>query len=580
MNGPVPINWLFVTFGFLGGIGILLYGIQVMGDGLQKILGRQLRILLESITQRPLLGVLAGILITILFQSSTATTVILVGLTNAAVITLRQSMPVILGADIGTTVTAQLIALKFTDLSLLIVGLGAPIAFFAKKDHHQRIGQTLVGFGLLFLGLKIIGDTLKPLQSSPAFTQVLLLVSRTPLLAVAVSAAVTFLIHSSAAVMGIIMVLAGYGLIDLKAAIYLLLGSNVGTSFTALLASIGSRREAQRVALAHFLSKLGGTALFFPIVPWFAAFLKALTPAVTFQVANAHTFFNVTLTAVFLPFSQWGSQLITWLLPDKKIPEQEPKYLRDEVISMPSVAIGLAHKETIRISAGTLRTVWYIKRALETGKTDYLDRIGFQEKVMVALCRAAVDYLTRVLRHPLNQDEQGYAMGLIKVLDGLEKINDMTERDIKYRIESRLNLGIAFSPQAKEELLFLIEAILRGMRMTHKALVQNNSCLAEDAVTCHPRNVALILEFRQNHIHRLTGGGNENEESSNLYLELLNSFQQVSEIIRNIDLIIFDELSKGIRCLEQASSEASSPSEEGEEEKNGEEKPMAAAAGS
>ena len=206
-------NWLFVFFGFLGGIGILLYGIQVMGDGLQKILGRQLRTLLESITKKPVLGVLAGILITILFQSSTATTVILVGLTNAAVITLRQSMPVILGADIGTTVTAQLIALKFTELSLLIVGLGAPIAFFAKKDRHHRIGQALTGFGLLFLGLKIIGDSLKPLQDSPAFTEVLLFVSRSPLLAIAASAAVTFLIHSSAAVVGIIMVLAGYGLI-------------------------------------------------------------------------------------------------------------------------------------------------------------------------------------------------------------------------------------------------------------------------------------------------------------------------------------------------------------------------------
>ncbi|MBA4395173.1 MAG: Na/Pi cotransporter, partial [Desulfobacca sp.] len=314
-------NWLTLLFGFLGGIGILLYGIQVMGDGLQKILGRQLRTLLESITKKPVLGVLAGVLITILFQSSTATTVILVGLTNAAVITLRQSMPVILGADIGTTVTAQLIALKFTEVSLLIVGLGAPIVFFTKKDRHRRIGQALIGFGFLFLGLKIIGDCLKPLQDSPTFTQVLLTVSRYPLLAVAVSAVVTFLIHSSAAVMGIIMVLAGYGLITLNAAIYLLLGSNVGTSFTALLASIGSRREAQRVALAHLFSKLGGTILFFPFVPWFSLFLASLTSSVNFQVANGHLFFNVGMAVLFLPFYNLGSRFIEWSLPEKKQPE-------------------------------------------------------------------------------------------------------------------------------------------------------------------------------------------------------------------------------------------------------------------
>ena len=261
----MPIPWITILFGLFGGIGILLYGIQVMGDGLQKILGKQLRHLLESVTRKPLLGVLAGIILTILFQSSTATSVILVGLSNAAVITLRQSMPVILGADIGTSVTAQLIALKFTELSLLIVGIGAPIVFFAKQERHRRIGQAVMGFGLLFLGLKIVGDSLQPLQKVPEFTRFLLLASQYPLAAVVVSSIITFLIHSSAAVLGIIMVLSGYHLIDLPGAIYLLLGCNVGTSFTALLSSIGSRREAQRVALAHFFSKLGGTVLFFPL---------------------------------------------------------------------------------------------------------------------------------------------------------------------------------------------------------------------------------------------------------------------------------------------------------------------------
>jgi phosphate:Na+ symporter len=309
-----------MLLGLFGGIGVLLYGIQVMGDGLQKILGKQLRRLLESVTQRPLLGVLAGVLVTILFQSSTATTVILVGLANAAVITLRQSMPVILGADIGTVVTAQLIALKFTELSLLIVGVGAPVVFFAKQDRYRRIGQAAMGFGLLFLGLKIVGDSLQPLQKVPEFTRLLLAVSEHPLLAIGAASVITFLIHSSAAVLGIIMALAGYGLIDLHGAVYLILGCNLGTSFTALLSSIGSRREAQRVALAHFFSKLGGTILFSLLVPWFAALLAWMTSKPAFQVANAHTVFNVGLAALFLPFSRWGSRFLEWLIPDKKIP--------------------------------------------------------------------------------------------------------------------------------------------------------------------------------------------------------------------------------------------------------------------
>ena len=500
----MSIPWITILFGLFGGIGVLLYGIQVMGDGLQKILGKQLRSLLESVTRKPLLGVLAGVVLTILFQSSTATTVILVGLSNAAVITLRQSMPVILGADIGTSVTAQLIALKFTELSLLIVGIGAPIVFFAKQERLRRIGQAVMGFGLLFLGLKIIGDSLQPLQKVPEFTRFLLLASQYPLAALVVSSIITFLIHSSAAVLGIIMVLSGYHLIDLPGAIYLLLGCNVGTSFTALLSSIGSRREAQRVALAHFFSKLGGTVLFFPLVSWYASFLASLTSSHSFQVSNAHTFFNIGLAVIFLPFSRWGSQFLEWLLPDKRIPELEPKFLREEVVNLPAVAIGLAHKETVRLSAGTLRMLWYTERIFTQGKRRFLDRIAHQEKVMDILFKAAVEYLTRVLRQPLSSEEHQYAIGLIHVLDNLEKISDIIERDIKYRMETKLAERASFSVQGQNELANTIHRVIDQLRQTHKGLVQNDFDLAEGAVTVYPRITAMIREYRQNHIHRLT----------------------------------------------------------------------------
>ncbi|MBA4395130.1 MAG: hypothetical protein C0407_16390, partial [Desulfobacca sp.] len=308
--------------------------------------------------------------------------------------------------------------------------------------------------------------------------------------------------------------------------------------------------EAQRVALAHFYSKLGGSILLFPFVPWFSLFLASLTASVNFQVANAHLFFNLGMAAIFLPFYNLGSRFIEWSLPEKKQPELEPKFLREEMITIPSVAIGLAQKETIRISAGTLRMIWYIRRSLETNNPDFLERISHKEWVMDALCKTAVNYLTRVLRQPLNQQEHCYAMSLIRILDSLEKINDIVERDIKYRIENKLSQGIHFSQLGKEELMTLLEVLTREMRMTHKALVQNNALLAEEAITQHPRIVALTLEFRQNHIHRLTEGIKESEESSNVHLELLNSFQQLSEIIRTINLIIFDELPRELRRVE------------------------------
>jgi len=545
----VLTSWLFMAFGFLGGVGIMLYGMQVMGDGLQKMLGRQLRQMLESVTKRPLYGLLAGIVVTVLFQSSTATTVILVGLTSAAVITLKQCMPVILGAGIGTTVTPQLIALKVTELSLLIVGVGAPIVFFAKRDRHRRIGQAITGFGLMFLGLKIIGDAMQPLQDVPAFMEIILAVSGNPVLAVITGTLITILVNSSAAVLGIVMVLATEGMIDLPGAIYLLLGANVGTSSTALLASIGARREAQRVAMAQFLAKMGGAALLFPFVPWYASFLADLTPSVAFQAANAHTFFNVGLAAVFLPLSNFGCKVLEWMLPDKKIPELEPKYLREEVISAPSVAIGLARKETVRLSAETLRVVRDAERALLENNAELLERITHKEKVMDTLCKAAVSYLTRVLRQPLSRDEMEYAMGLIQVLDGLEKITDIVERNIKYLIKNKMAEGVEFSARGRDELAQVIRQVTDQMRVTHKALVQDDYCLAEQAVTGQPRITALVRELRQAHVHRLTEGIKETEATSNLHLEFLTSYQHISELIRDIAFTILEQLAKSKCCL-------------------------------
>jgi phosphate:Na+ symporter len=450
------------------------------------------------------------------------------------------------------------------------VGLGSPIVFFAKQDRHRRFGQAIMGFGLLFLGLKIVGDSLHPLQQVPEFTRALLLASQYPILAIGASSIITFLIHSSAAVLGIIMMLASFRLIDLPGAIYLILGCNLGTSFTALLSSIGSRREAQRVALAHFFSKLGGTVLFFLLVPGYASFLSSLTSNPTFQVANAHTFYNIGLAVVFLPFSNWGSRILEWLVPDKKNPELEPKYLREEVIELPAVAIGLAHRETVRLSAGALRMIWYTERTITQGKTHFLERIAHRERVMDVLFKAAVDYLTKVLRQPLSTEEHQYALGLIHVLENLEKISDIIERDIKYRIETKLADRSKFSPQGKTELVNTIHRVIDQLRLTHKGLVQNDYFLAEEAVTVQPRITAMIREYRQNHIHRLTEGIKESEETSNLHLELLNSYQQISETARDIAFAIMEELARCKGCMlpakkkgDPVSASSSKPSAEG-----------------
>ncbi len=244
--------------------------------------------------------------------------------------------------------------------------------------------------------------------------------------------------------------------------------------------------------------------------------------------------------------------MLEWLVPDKKNPELEPKYLREEVINIPAVAIGLAHRETVRLSAGALRMIWYTERTITQGKTHFLERIAHGERVMDVLVKAAVDYLTKILRQPLSTEEHEYAIGLIHVLDNLEKISDIIERDIKYRIETKLANRAKFSSQGETELVNTIHRVIDQLRQTHKGLVQNDFYLAEEAVTAQPRIAALIREYRQNHIHRLTEGNKESEETSNLHLELLNSYQQISETARDISFAIMEELARGKSCLEPA----------------------------
>ncbi|MBO8128132.1 MAG: Na/Pi cotransporter family protein [Peptococcaceae bacterium] len=523
-------------------MGLLLYGMQVMSEGLQKIAGHQLRRILSSLTQNRFIGLVVGALVTMLFQSSTATTVILVGLTSAGVIALKQCLPVILGADIGTTVTAQLIALKVTKIALPIVGVGATIIFFSKRDRYRRIGQAITGFGLLFLGLKIMADAMHPLRDAPIFKDMLLAMSDNVLLAVVTAAIFTFLIHSSAASIGIIMLLAMQELITLESAIYLILGANVGTSFTAILSSLGSRREAQRVAMAHFLAKLGGTCLFLPFVGPYAKLLQAVASSPIFQVANAHTFFNVGIAIIFLPFTNFGVWVLEKILPDKVQAEFEPKYLDESLISTPSIAIGLAYKEIIHLSAEILRMTKDVDRVFRRKDMNILEDVLHKEQVIDALFAQTNSYLTRILRQPLDRGEFRKSMGLVHVLHDLEHIGDIIDNSIAGLAQTKIQQGYEFSPQGWQELNNFHHRLYELMRNAHKALVRNDYCLAEKVITEQPKIARLERELRQTHIHRLTEGIKETEDTSGIHLELLNSYLRISEHVRSIALVIAEEL--------------------------------------
>jgi len=523
-----------IILAVIGGMGLLLYGMHIMSEGLQKIAGHRLRNALSSLTQNKVVSLIVGALVTMLFQSSTATTVILVGLTSASIITLKQTLGIILGADIGTTVTAQLIALKVTEISLPIVGIGATIIFFTKRDKYKRIGQALLGFGLLFLGLKIMAEGMYPLRESQFFKDILLQMSDNPLLAIVVAAIFTFLIHSSAATIGIIMLLAIQGILPLMSAIYLMYGANIGTSFTAVLSSLGSSREAQRVATAHVIFKAAGVLVFLPLTIPFANLIKSVATDPGFQVANAHTLFNIVIALAFLPFTSYFAAFLEKIVPEKKERKAEPQYLDYSLIDTPSIALGLALKEVVFISDNTVRMIRDAKTTFDKYDSNLIESILKMENMIDHHTVETRQYLIQVLRHPLSRKEFNKCLRLINTVNELETIGDIIEKNVLYLAESKKINNSEFSEAGKRELDLLHRKLYELANVVNNVILTNDTAMTHTALSLYEEITDLEFRSRIAHIQRLSRGISESENTSTIHLDLINAYLKISQHLAHI----------------------------------------------
>lgn len=539
------MTWQTALLNMIGGMGLLLYGMYVLSEGLQKIAGKRLREALSSLTNNRLIGMALGSFVTILFQSSTATTVILVSLTSASIISLRQTLAVILGADIGTTVTAQLIALKVTEISLPVVGIGATIIFFSKRHKHKRIGQVLIGFGLLFLGLKIMSDTMHPLRDDPMFAKLLLQMSDSPLLAMIIAAIFTFLVHSSAATIGIIMLLSMQHMITLEPAIYMLFGANVGTAFTAVLSSLGSSRESQRVATAHLLFKAVGVILFLPFVGHLGELMMKITSSPGFQVANVHAFFNIAIAALFVPFVSQFARLLEIVVPDKEQSDAgiTPKYLDESLFSSPEVAIAMASKEIMHISDHVTDMTKQVYPLFKSYDTDLAEQLRQKENYIDILSNATNKYLTHLLRQQLTRDEFNKTMGLVHIVRDFEYIGDVIEKNILYKAESKYMNNLDFSTEGHKDIYTMHNKIVELVHVVNSAFATNSCVMAEKANTIQEDIIDLEFRLRMSHIARMQKGARETENTSFIHMDVINAYLRISEHLRNIALALTDEVS-------------------------------------
>jgi phosphate:Na+ symporter len=532
-----------IYLNLFGGVLLLLYGIKLVNDGLQNAAGPRIRFLLRSLTSNRLTAVGAGAFITGLIQSSSATSVMLVGFVSAGLMSFRQTLAVILGADIGATLTVQLIAFHVADYAVLLIGLGLCIILFAKRHHLKTIGNGLLGFGFVFMAIRIMSEALAPLQESALFKDVLVALVGAPFTGILLAAAFTALIHSSAATIGIALALAVHGLVPLDGAIHIVLGANIGTCSTALMASMRAPAEARRVAWAHVIFKVIGVLLMLPFLPLFERLVAATGTELARQIANAHTLFNVIMAVCFLPFLGLFSKLLVKLVPES--PEEKkfgPKYLDDHVLGTPSLALGQATRETLRESDIVREMLIDSIKVFQVDDPGLITAIRDKDNLVDMLDRQIRLYLTRLSSSTLTEIHSRRAVGLLEASRDLESVGDIIDRNIMPLATKRITKGLMFSEEGMNEIIGYHKKLVENFDMSLSAFTGNDRDLGRRVLRNKEELEELERELVQAHLERLRKGLRESMETSHIHLDTIGNYARINSLITHIIYPIFEDV--------------------------------------
>lgn len=523
-----------LSFGLIGGLGLFLYGMQLMADGLQKMAGDRLRKLIEILTSTPLTGMLVGAVVTMLIQSSSATSVMVVGFVNAGLMTLRQAISVIMGAAIGTTITAFMVSLRLSDLALPAIGIGFLLTIISKRKRTRFLGQAMLGFGVLFLGLNIMGDAMKPLGTNPFFTSLVLNFSKQPLLGVLAGTLFTAVVQSSSATSSLVVALAAGGLLDLSASFSIILGANIGTTVTALLASTTMQLMAKRAAVAQLIFKTMGVLLFLVLFHPFLALVAHTAPTAARQAANANIIFNVTASVLMLPFISTLVRLVERLLPGADPTEQlgGALYLDNNLLNTPSVALGQATRELVRMGNLTTQMLHEAITAFSSSNSAHLGDIEKMEDTIDQLEHDIVDYLVQLSQKSLSHEQSERLNSLLHVSSDLERIGDHAQNiaDLAdYRIEHRLPL----SEEAELELADMSTKVFNLVNDAVGILTSDDVADAQRVIADEDGIDFLEKSLRRQHIKRLNSGICF-PASGILYLDLISNLERIADHANNI----------------------------------------------
>lgn len=529
--------------GLLGGVALLLYGIQLVGDGLQRAAGGRMRQILSALTGNRLVGVGAGIFITLVLQSSGATVGMLVRFAGAGVMQALEAMGFILGADIGTTLVVQLIAFKISNYALLLIGVGFFVTFVGQRKIYKYLGQAVLGFGFIFYAIHLMSGAMTPLRESPLFQASLLAMGDQPLLGILVSTVFTALVASSAATLGIAITLAHAGLLPLPAAIPIIFGANIGTCSTSLASSVGGNAEAKRVALAHILFKVVGVLIFLPFVQPFARLVEMTAETGARQIANAHTLFNVGIAVLFLPFTPWGASLMKKLVPEGRQAEGrfQPRYLDERFLDTPAVALGQATREALRM-ADIVSDM--LRRTIEPFSHDDQDLVEYIEKKddqADILEREIRHYLTKISQQSLTDEQSRREVSILSFVNNLENIGDIVERNLMELAKKKIYKGVHFSEPGFQEIQELHKRVSHNLELAISTFASNDPALAQQVLDQKMEVSQMERRYRQSHIQRLHDGYKESIETSEIHLDVLTNLKRVNSHVTAIAYPVLEE---------------------------------------
>ena len=527
-----------IIISLMGGLGLFLYGMNLMGEALEKSAGSRLKKIIELLTSNIIMGVLVGALVTAVIQSSSATTVMVVGFVNAGIMTLPQAAGVIMGANIGTTITAQLVSFNLNGLAPVALGIGIVLYLFSSKEKVKHIAEILIGFGILFTGMDFMKDAVKPLAEFKGFTDLLLTFGTYPLLGLLLGFGITAIVQSSSASMGMLVALASQGLIPLNAALPILYGQNIGTCVTSLLSSIGANKNAKRAASIHLVFNVLGTIIFLIFLnkPVVSIVTKIDPSNVARQIANTHTLFNIISVILLIPFSKFIIKLAMKLVPDKdELEDKENKvvqYIDDRMIETPSIALANTVKETLRMGEKAKESLDLAMSSILDDEKENIQKSKEKEKEINRLQKTILDYLLKLSKAPLNEESREVVDALFNTVNDIERIGDHAE-NISELSEDAMNYEALFSKEGKKELKDMYNKVISTYTYALKAMKTSDVDLACKVIKMEEQVDIMEKSCRVSHMRRLNDSSCR-IDSGIIYLDILSNLERVSDHAVNI----------------------------------------------